>query len=295
MSIERREPPKFGVGVRVRVTEGTCTGWIGRISLITWYATLGAYVYDLVFEPATNPARFFLRARVGVGSMSFRHSACSSGRTGNLGAGHSSPGRPLVLYGARTRSVRPFGITSSQGDKIMHIGIFVLYGLFVTAEIAVLALMQSTGNFMGLFPAGLWMLVDVLVAVASMIVSFDPGYQAVLQPRLLLFHSVAFAAALAWMGVDAARDAHPLALIFFLGFLSMAMARVAQMILPHLVRRPLPWQLGIQTVAVCALTALLIASLLLPVPPSAAGEQRFSPMLGDPAPPVALASSEVRS
>jgi len=177
----------------------------------------------------------------------------------------------------------------------MHVGIFLLYGLYLVSEIAVLALLRSTGNFSGLFPFGLWMLVDVLVAGASMIVSFDPGYRALQQPRLLLFHSAAFLAFLVWMGVDAARNAHPLAGIFFLGFFSLAMARVLEYLLQRLVARPLPWILLVQTVAVTCLTALLIASLLLPIPPQGAAEQRFAPMLGDPAPPPALASSEVRA
>jgi len=178
----------------------------------------------------------------------------------------------------------------------MHLGIFLLYGLFLVLEIAVLALMHATGNFSGLYPFGLWMLVDVLVAGASMIVSFDAGYRAVLQPRLLLFHSAAYVAFLAWMGIDAARNAHPLAGIFFLGFLSLAMARVLEYLLQRLVARPLPWILLIQTIAVTCLTALLIASLLLPVPPASAREPGAAgPFLGDPAPPLAVASaSEAR-
>lgn len=57
--LERRAPAKFGVGVRVRVTDGTCTGWVGRIGRVEFSATLGSYIYDLTFEPSSHPARFF--------------------------------------------------------------------------------------------------------------------------------------------------------------------------------------------------------------------------------------------
>jgi len=66
MSIEARQPAKFGVGVRVRVVDGTCTGWVGRVSAVRYYATLGAYVYDLVFAPSSHPARHFYERELEV-------------------------------------------------------------------------------------------------------------------------------------------------------------------------------------------------------------------------------------
>jgi len=175
----------------------------------------------------------------------------------------------------------------------MHIGILALYGIFVAAELLVLAMIYATGNFGSLFPAALWMLVDALVAGASIVVGLAPAYRAEILPRLLLFHTAAFAGALIWMGLDAARNASPLSGIFFWGFVGMAGARMLEIALQRAIARPLPWVLLVQSLAVAVLTALLVSALLLPIPPEAA-RAPVGGFLADPMPPPALARAGVR-
>jgi hypothetical protein len=77
--------------------------------------------------------------------------------------------------------------------------------------------------------------------------------------------------------------------------MAMAGARLLEVLIKDTLRHPLPWVLAVQALAVTLLTAILISSLLLPIPPQP-DEQRqtVGPFLADPVPPAALARVGVR-
>ena len=179
--------------------------------------------------------------------------------------------------------------------SIMPIAIIALHLALISAGICLLTLLCSTGNFWRYPGAGVWLCLDLMVSIAGVAFSAHPEYPALI-PRLALFHFAAMAACIAWMGVDAARGAEPLSSIFFAAFGAYGVLRAGEAV-AYATRTLPPAAIEIaNAIGYAMVVALLIAALLLPVPPAPAHDQPgIGPFLGDPAPAMTItAASEAR-
>lgn len=154
----------------------------------------------------------------------------------------------------------------------MHAALIVLHLGLISAGILLLTLICSTGNFWRLAGAGVWIVLDLMVAVAGVAFCAAPEY-ARLIPRLAAFEFGAMGVCLAWMAFDCARRSHPLAPVFFWAFASYAVSRVLQLGMYEW-RFGSPWMLeAINAVSYLAVVGLLISTLLLPIPPASESAQ----------------------
>ena len=148
----------------------------------------------------------------------------------------------------------------------MPVGLILLHLALISAGIVLLTLVCSTGNAMRLAPATLWIVIDLMVSIAGVAFVGSPEYR-VLIPRLAAFHFVAMAACLIWLWIDAARGAHPLANVFLGSIAAYAATRVL-LVAMFFMEVGGVWALElVNSLVYLAAVGLMIASLLLPVPP----------------------------
>lgn len=149
----------------------------------------------------------------------------------------------------------------------MPTSLIVLHLALMASAVVLLTLICSTGNFDKLRPAALWICLDLMVAVAGVAFCGHPEY-GLLIPRLAAFHFTSLCVCLIWMGADAWRGVHPLSTIFAFAFAAYGASRLLQFLMYRWGVGG-PWTLEMINAGVyLSVVALLVAALLLPVPPS---------------------------
>lgn len=144
----------------------------------------------------------------------------------------------------------------------------IFYCALAALNLAILALLRSTGNFGRLFAPFLWLAVDLLVTVAGIFCAESPAYP-VIWLRMVAMDATVFLFCLGWTGLDVIRGDHPLSLRFFFGLLAMGVTEALQVFLVYHSRISIA-VLAYASVGICAgVTLYLIASLFLPIPPDA--------------------------
>ncbi len=148
----------------------------------------------------------------------------------------------------------------------MPFAIIALHLFLICAAVILLMLLCSTGNFWRYPGACVWICLDLMVSICGVAYALHPEYPALIA-RLALFHLVAMFGCLAWMGWDCWREAHALSGIFFWAFAAYAALRVGQLMAYEWhMAPPVVLEIG-NAVGYLMVVGLLIASLLLPVPP----------------------------
>ncbi len=219
----------------------------------------------------------------------------------DVSATSAEAARAAAARGSRHGSADAYAITSfpyrgagRRAETIMSLATIALHLVLMGAAVILLMLLCSTGNFWRYPGAGVWIALDLMVSVTGLAWYLHPEYAALI-PRLALFHSVAMWVCIAWMAVDCWRDAHALSGVFFWAFGAYAVLRFGQLLAYEWKALPPVVLEIVNAVGYLAAVGLLIASLLLPVPPETQTERRIgNPLILTPAPPAALAT-EARS
>lgn len=169
----------------------------------------------------------------------------------------------------------------------MPIEILVLYGAFVVVNLIILALLYTSGNFFGLFPASAWLAVDSAVTAFCIVTARSPQYMR-FWPRATNLDATLMAVALVWLFIDVLRHASPLSLTFFW---TLAGVRGAWFVRDLAYRHGVApkWGEFFYACIFGVVAAVMIAALLLPIPPDLANQKdvEFSPVTGAPVPMLA--------
>lgn len=148
----------------------------------------------------------------------------------------------------------------------MSILVIFLYSIFATCNLACLSMLVARGQFYRLFPASLWLSVDLLVTAFGVIVRFAPSYRFAYR-GFMSIDTAAYVFCLVWM-VGVAMGGDGMARVFLSGMAALGAAKWLETLM---------WNAGANrfvteclNAAMVLLVFLVLLSSLNTLPPAAA-------------------------
>ncbi len=152
-------------------------------------------------------------------------------------------------YRATGRSASSWGYPSFLDSEDTRMSLFVacLYSIFVVCNLVCLSMLVARGQFYRLFPASLWLSLDLLVTAFGIVIRFVPSYRFVYR-YFMTMDTAVYVVCLLWM-VGVAMGGDFLARIFLSGMAALGAAKWLETLM---------WNSGANRIVTEGLNAVLV-------------------------------------